>query len=96
MNAISLYANCSSAVSARTVGREGTRGRSTERMGRETQTQTHLLPETDPRAGVEGKEDERVRDEVLLHALVEEPVRIEAQGWQSTDFRRRFDGNTEG
>lgn len=40
----------------------------------------YLLAETDARAGVEGEKDERVGREVLLHALVEEPVGVELQG----------------
>lgn len=40
----------------------------------------YLLAEADARAGVEGEEDERVGGEVLLHALVEEPVGVELQG----------------
>lgn len=40
----------------------------------------YLLAEADARAGVEGEEDERVGREVLLYALVEEPVGVELQG----------------
>ena len=40
---------------------------------------THLLTETDTRPGVEREEDERVGHEVLLHALVDEPLRVERQ-----------------
>ena len=41
---------------------------------------THLLAETDARSGVEGHEDERVRREVLVQALVKEAVGVELQG----------------
>ena len=40
-----------------------------------------LLPEADPGAGVEGAEDEWVRGEVLVQALVEEAVGIEFESW---------------
>ncbi len=67
MNEISLYANC---VCASVSGAN---------EDWETRAATHLLPETDTWACVEGEEDERVRDKVLLHALVEEPVGVEHQ-----------------
>lgn len=35
-----------------------------------------LLTEADPGTCIEGKENERIRNEVLLHSLVDEPVRI--------------------
>ena len=41
---------------------------------------TRLLAEADTRAGVEGQEFEGVGREVLLHALVEEPIGVELQG----------------
>ena len=45
---------------------------------------THLLFQTDPQARVEREEDERV-----LHALVEEPVRVELECYTSPRRRRR-------
>ena len=41
---------------------------------------THLLSEADARAGVEREEDERVAGEVLVDALVEEPVWVPVEG----------------
>ena len=38
-----------------------------------------MLAKADARPGVEGEEDERVRDEVLLHALVDEPFGIKRE-----------------
>ena len=38
---------------------------------------TNLLAETDAWSGIEREEDERVRNEVLSDALVEEPVGVE-------------------
>ncbi len=40
----------------------------------------YLLTETDAGSCVERQEDERVRGEVLLHALVDEAVGVPAQG----------------
>ena len=42
---------------------------------------THLLTETDSRSRVEREEDEWVRNEVLVHPLVQETVRVEFQGY---------------
>ena len=36
----------------------------------------YLLTETDKGPSVEREEDERVRNEALLHALVDEPLRV--------------------
>lgn len=43
---------------------------------------TYLLSETDTRAGVEGKEDEGVRREVLGNAFIQETIRIEGVGYK--------------
>jgi hypothetical protein len=42
---------------------------------------TDLLPEADPRSGVEGKEYERIFQKILLNPVVEEAIRIELVGW---------------
>ena len=42
---------------------------------------TYLLAKTNPGPCVEWQEDERVRDEVLLHALIEESIGIKAFGF---------------
>jgi len=39
-------------------------------------TQTHLLAEADPWSRIKREEDERVRNKVLLHTLVQEPVGV--------------------
>lgn len=41
--------------------------------------ESHLLPKADTRTRVEWEEDERVRGQVLLKALVEETIRVELQ-----------------
>ena len=48
---------------------------------------TYLLAETDTGTGVEGEEDERVGREVLLHALVEEPVWVPVESWVNEGCR---------
>lgn len=50
---------------------------------------THLLAETDARAAVEGEEDERVRDQVLADAFVQEAVRVELVGCRYVDEAMR-------
>lgn len=43
----------------------------------------YLLSETDPRAGIERQEDERVWSEIFLQAFVEKTIRVELQGYDS-------------
>jgi len=44
---------------------------------------SELLTEADTGAGVEGKENEGIRDEVFLDPIIEEPVRVEFERWES-------------
>ena len=49
-------------------------------------TTTHLLTETDPRSRIKRQEDEWVRNEILLHPLIQETVWIEFQGYSVRKF----------
>ncbi len=77
MNETSLYANCvpSNYEHSGQISPSGPKARG----------DAHLLPETDTRARVEREEDEGVRGEILLQALVEETVRVELQGCEDRD-----------
>ena len=61
--------------------------RSGKRAGEKREDGAHLLAKTDAGAGVEGEEDERVGREVLLHALVEEPVWVPVESWVNEGCR---------
>ena len=69
MNDVSLYANCEDVSEGLGLKNEA-RGRG------EGEGATNLLAEANAGPAVEGEEDERVGDEVLLHTLVEEPLRV--------------------
>ena len=81
MNDVSLYANCEEETQRR-VRRTGLEERG------EGEGATHLLAETNAGPAVEGEEDERVRDEVLLHTLVDELVGIAPSGPQGSSQQR--------
>ena len=88
MNDASLYANCSRRLTQpeRKVSVQARGPRSGEKGGGETK-RAYLLAKTDAGAGVEGEEDERVGREVLLHALVEEPVWVPVESWVNEGCR---------